>query len=156
MSDIDIVEVEPQLVIGMRKTGKYEQIAVMLPELFQYTFDNGIEIAGGPIFVCHEAGEEEAMKADSEGTADIEVAIPVANKVEGTNKVKCYELPGGKMVKTIHKGPYEDSTQTYRELFAWIAEKGLTITGPTREVYLNDPAEVPHEEILTEIYAPVD
>ena len=35
-------------------------------------------------------------------------------------------------------------------------EKGLTITGPTREIYLNDPMEVPPEEILTEIYAPVD
>ncbi|WP_305791978.1 GyrI-like domain-containing protein [Methanococcoides sp. AM1] len=32
----------------------------------------------------------------------------------------------------------------------------MTITGPTREVYLNDPAEVSPEEILTEIYAPVD
>ncbi|WP_091688650.1 GyrI-like domain-containing protein [Methanococcoides vulcani] len=156
MSDIGIVEVEPQLVIGMRKTGKYEQIAVMLPELFQYTFDKGIEITGGPIFVCHEAGEEEAMKADREGTADIEVAIPIANRVEDTEIVKCYELPGGKMVKTIHKGPYEECGPTYQELFAWIAEKGLNITGPTREVYLNDPAEVPPEEILTEIYAPVD
>ncbi|MDD3248518.1 MAG: GyrI-like domain-containing protein [Methanosarcina sp.] len=30
------------------------------------------------------------------------------------------------------------------------------IFGPVREVYLNDPREVPPEEILTEIYAPLD
>ncbi|MEL4305472.1 GyrI-like domain-containing protein [Methanococcoides sp. LMO-2] len=156
MSDIDIVEVGPQLVIGMRKTGKYELIAEMLPDLFHYAFDNGLEITGGPTFICHEIGEEAAMKAYREGNADVEVAVPIANKVDGTDTIKCYELPGGKMVKTIHKGPYEDSTQTYREFFAWIEEKGLTITGPTREIYLNDPMEVPPEEILTEIYAPVD
>ncbi|UGV39911.1 GyrI-like domain-containing protein [Methanococcoides orientis] len=156
MSDIHIVEVGPQLVVGMRKTGKYELIAVMLPELFQYTFDKGIEITGGPTFICHEAGEEAAMKAEREGNADVEVAIPVAKKAEETDTIKFYELPGGKMAKTIHKGPYEDSTETYRQFFAWIEEKGLTITGPTREIYLNDPVEVSPEEILTEIYAPVD
>jgi AraC family transcriptional regulator len=29
------------------------------------------------------------------------------------------------------------------------------VAGPTREVYLNDPKEVPPDELLTEIYAPV-
>ncbi|WP_440953546.1 hypothetical protein [Methanococcoides sp. FTZ1] len=41
MSDIAIVEVEPQIVIGMRTAGKYRLIAEMLPELFHYAFDNG-------------------------------------------------------------------------------------------------------------------
>ncbi|MGM0770104.1 MAG: GyrI-like domain-containing protein [Halobacteriota archaeon] len=45
---------------------------------------------------------------------------------------------------------------TYQDRFAWIAEKGLNITGSMRVVYLNDPMDVPPEEILTEIYAPVD
>ena len=34
-------------------------------------------------------------------------------------------------------------------------DHGLTINGPIREVYPNDPREVPPEEILTEIYIPV-
>ena len=66
-----------------------------------------------------------------------------------------YELPGGDMAVVTHKGPYEKSAVTYKRLFAWIAENHKRVTGPTREVYLNDPAKVTPEELLTEIYAPV-
>nr|WP_239451403.1 GyrI-like domain-containing protein [Methanosarcina horonobensis] len=37
-----------------------------------------------------------------------------------------------------------------------MTENGKIITGPVREVYLNDPREVQPEEILTEIYAPLE
>jgi effector-binding domain-containing protein len=56
----------------------------------------------------------------------------------------------------VHKGPYEECINAYEELFSWVAEKGEKIVGPIREVYFNDPWEVPPEEILTEIYAPLD
>ena len=29
------------------------------------------------------------------------------------------------------------------------------MAGPTREVYLNDPFEIPKEELITEIYVPI-
>ena len=57
------------------------------------------------------------------------------------------------MARILHKGPNEQSAPTYKTLFTWIAENHKRITGPTREVYLNDPRKVPPEEILTEIYA---
>ncbi|EHQ35283.1 MerR family transcriptional regulator [Methanoplanus limicola] len=35
-------------------------------------------------------------------------------------------------------------------------EKGLPVpAGPTRELYINDPAEVPEEELLTGVMIPV-
>jgi effector-binding domain-containing protein len=46
--------------------------------------------------------------------------------------------------------------QTYENLFKWIEKNGKIITGPTREVYINDPNEVGIEETLTEIYAPIE
>jgi effector-binding domain-containing protein len=45
---------------------------------------------------------------------------------------------------------------TYEKLFAWIEESGKRLVGPTREVYLNDPREVPPEELLTEVYTPME
>ncbi len=59
------------------------------------------------------------------------------------------------MARVLHKGPYQESTPTYERLFAWLESKGKKITGPIREIYFNDPREVPPEEILTEILAPV-
>jgi AraC family transcriptional regulator len=154
--EITIAEVEPHLVLVIRKRGRYEEIATMIPKVCQFADEKGIQILGPPIFVCHEMTHEEAMKANEEGNADVEIAVPVSEKIEGTDEIKCYELSGGKMAKIIHKGPYEDCGPTYDRLFAWLEENGKKIVAPIREVYLNDPREVPPEEILTEIHAPIE
>ena len=58
--------------------------------------------------------------------------------------------------KILHKGPYQEETATYLKLFAWLEKNKKTIVGPIREIYLNDPHEVPEEELLIEIYAPIE
>lgn len=154
MSQVSITNVEPQLVVGMRKRGTYAEIGPMIATVCQFAAGSGAQIVGRPTFVCHETPKE-AMKANEQSNADVEVVVPVAKKVTGTDRVTCYELPGGPMAKIVHKGPYEQCAPTYKALFEWIAENHKKVVGPTREVYLNDPRKVPPEGILTEIYAPV-
>ncbi len=155
MSEINIIEEKPMLVVGMRRRAHYKEIARMLPNLFEYAMSNSARIAGPPMFIWHEKSIEEAQIADQEGNADVEVCVPIAEKIPETDAIKCYELPGGKMAKIVHKGPYEASGPAYEKLFAWIEENGKELSGPIREAYLNDPREVGPEEILTVIYAPV-
>jgi len=156
MSEITIVELAPQLVLGIRQKGRYEEIAKLIPKVFGYAGSKGAQILGPPTFICHETTGEEAQLADSEGTAELEIVCPVAARVEDTEDIKCYELPGGKMSKIVHKGPYKDCGTTYEKMFSWLQENNKKITGPTREVYLNDPNEVKPEDILTEIYFPIE
>ena len=78
MKEVTVVDLPPQTVIGMRKRGSYEVIPTMLMTTIQFAMEKGITIAGPPIFVMHECSAEEAIKADQEGTADIEIAWPVA------------------------------------------------------------------------------
>jgi effector-binding domain-containing protein len=59
------------------------------------------------------------------------------------------------MAHAVHRGPYDTCESTYLALFAWTESMGLTICGPIREVYPNDPRAVPPEEIVTGIYVPV-
>ena len=160
MRGVTITEIAPQTVLGIRRRGYYqEQIPKQVMELFQYVEQEKIEIAGMPVFVCHETSVEEAMQAAEEGNADIEVAVPVAAPVtitgESPDDISWYEPPGETMVKAIHKGPCETCETTYNEVFAWIEAHGKEITGPIREIYLNDPEEVAEENILTEMYVPV-
>ena len=156
MSEITVVELGRQLVVGMRKRGRYEMMATMIPQVCQFAVERGLQIVGRPTFLCHEASVEEAEKANREGTADVEIAVPVDRKTDRTDEIRCYELAGGTMAKIVHKGPYEASTPTYEKLFAWIGENRKRIVGPIREVYLNDPRETPPEELLTEIYVPIE
>ena len=154
MSEVVISNVASQLVVAMRKRGTYAQIRPMMLTLRDYIAAAGAEIVGPPAFICHE-NPRNVVKANLQHNADVEVVIPVSMRIEEVEEITCYELPGGPMAKIIHKGPYEGSAQSYRALFAWIAENRKKIAGPTREVYLNDPKKVSPEELLTEIYAPL-
>ncbi|MFA5363571.1 MAG: GyrI-like domain-containing protein [Candidatus Bathyarchaeia archaeon] len=154
--EVTIVTVKPQLVLGMRKQGPYKSIATMIPQICQFAAQNNIPIVGPPMFVCHEMSPQEAQKADSQGTADVEVVVPVAQRGKETKEIKCYELAGGKMAKILHKGPYEAETATYQKLMQWLEENNKTVTGPMREIYLNDPREVSPQDLLIEIYAPIE
>jgi effector-binding domain-containing protein len=156
MIEITIIEEKPQLVAGMRRRGHYKEIAKMLPALFEYAMCQGAIIAGPPLYLWHEKSVEEAQKADEAGNADIEVCVPIAEKIPENEEIRCYELSGGKNARIIHKGPYEASGPAYERLFAWLLENGLKLTGPIREAYLNDPREVAPEDVLTIIYAPIN
>lgn len=154
MSEVSVTDVSPQVVVGMWKRGTYAEIGPMIAKVCKYAGASGAQIQGRPTFICHETPRE-AMKANEQATADVEVVIPVGKAVKGEGDITCYELPGGRMAKIVHKGPYEKCAAAYKKLFEWIAENHQKVVGPTREVYLNDPRQVSPEEILTEIYAPI-
>jgi AraC family transcriptional regulator len=155
MDEITIIDVPEQTVLGIRKTGHYRMIAGLLPAIAVYATEQGIPLIGPPTFVMHEITPEDAMKADAEGTADVEVAFPVPEGTMPGPGMQVYTLPGGRMARTFHRGPYEESEPTYLRLYAWLEEQALAIAGPLREIYHNDPREIPPEEILTEILVPV-
>jgi AraC family transcriptional regulator len=155
MSEVTISNVAPQLVVGMRKRGTYAQIRPMTLSLREYAAAAGAEVVGPPAFICHEMPKD-VVKANLQRNADVEVVLPVSIRVEDVEEITCYELPGGPMAKIVHKGPYERSADAYKKLFAWLAENHKKIAGPTREVYLNDPKKVSPDELITEIYAPVE
>lgn len=111
MDEITVVKVQTQKVIGMRKRGKYELIAQLLPKVYEYGASHGAEFIGPPIFVCHETGVEDVMKADQEGTADIEIVFPIKQEIEETEDIKCYDLPGVLWQKSFIKAPMKNVLQ---------------------------------------------
>ncbi len=156
MDDIQIVELDPVNVIGTRARGAYHDVAKLIPKIFEHAVSTGLEITGPPIFLCHELSMDEVNRAMKNDDADLEVALPVVGDIRETDEIKHYELPGVKMIKTIHKGPYEKVGETYSRLFDWMADNGKQVMGPYREYYMNDPREVPSGEILTEVYAQIE
>jgi DNA-binding transcriptional MerR regulator len=65
------------------------------------------------------------------------------------------ELPGGPMAWLTHRGSYEELGVAYHALHAWVQEHGHEPRSLVREIYLNDPADVPPEALLTELWLPV-
>ena len=156
MSEVTVVDIPTQRVVGVRSRGCYSNIGGVISQLFDYVASQeGCKVVGSPVFVCHEIIEQEALEADRKGNADIEVCLPISGDVLEKGEFKVYDLRGGKMARIVHHGAYEDCGPIYQNLFGWILEHGLIVTGPTREVYLNNPDEIEKEQILTEILAPI-
>lgn len=154
--EISIVNVEPLLVVGTRKQGPYKTIGELIPQVCQYAAQNNIQMIGPPMYICHETSVEDATKADKEGNANVEVAVPILERGKETKEITCYELPAAKMAKIVHRGPYREEGATYEKLFAWLKKNNKVIIGPIREIYLNDPHAVSEDALLIEIYAPID
>jgi len=65
------------------------------------------------------------------------------------------EVPAGRVAVTRHVGPYEEAGLADFALHAWAEERGLEPAGPLREIYRNDPAQVPPEALETDVLLPV-
>jgi DNA-binding transcriptional MerR regulator len=65
------------------------------------------------------------------------------------------ELSGGTFAWLTHRGSYEELGLAHHAVQAWAQEHGHTQVGDVREIYVNDPADVPPEELVTEVLLPV-
>jgi effector-binding domain-containing protein len=51
-----------------------------------------------------------------------------------------------------HLGPYAGLRDSYGAMMGYLEENKLEMRAPTWEVYVNDPKEVPEEELRTDVF----
>lgn len=156
MEEIEIEDVETQSVAGIQASGRYEEIEKILENLYESLKDNHVPVSGPPMYIFHEFALDEFMETNQIKNANVEVVVPVLDKIKDIKELRFYELPGGQMARTIHKGAYKEINSTYQKLFEWILENNYNILGPIRETYLNESKECEDEELVIIIYAPVE
>jgi effector-binding domain-containing protein len=71
-------------------------------------------------------------------------------------------LPGGKAMRFMHRGPYPELAKTYELITKFLMEKGLLKDEddwgrymPMWEEYVSDPEMTPESDLVTYIYLPV-
>ncbi len=74
----------------------------------------------------------------------------------GQGAIESTTLPGGKMVSTIHIGPYEKLKDTWNALSDWMKKSKYYPAGPGREIYISGPPqESDPAKFRTELLWPV-
>jgi len=135
-TDIEVLKVEPRDYLGIRDTFESSEISVKTPQLFQelldYIFRNGITPTGPPFALYHNYTEERT---------DMECGIPVSPGTKGKGRVKEGLLPGTRVIRAIHIGPYDRLMETYNMIVSFAKEKDLKLEMKMWEYYLNDPNE---------------
>lgn len=86
---------------------------------------------------------------------DVEMGFPVDQAYAGKEDIFAGEIPEGKYVSCMHKGPYSEMTKPYNEIEKWLNDHNYETTGICYEVYYNSPMEVPESELLTKIMMPL-
>ena len=86
---------------------------------------------------------------------DVEMGFPVSKPLPGKDDIKASEIPPGKTISYMYKGPYSAMEPVYNETFKWIGEKGYQPKGVYYEYYYNSPDEVLESELLTRIVIPI-
>ncbi|MEM6476014.1 MAG: GyrI-like domain-containing protein [Pseudomonadota bacterium] len=65
------------------------------------------------------------------------------------------EIPAGRYATTIHRGAYHKVGETYSRVLDWANEQGLELADNTIESYIDDPGEMPMEEVRTQVFVPL-
>ena len=86
---------------------------------------------------------------------DVETGFAVDKKLADKGEIQAGEMPLGMMASCLFTGPYVEMAPAYEALATWIEENGMEATGVAYEFYLNDPNEVPPEELKTQIVFPL-
>ena len=83
------------------------------------------------------------------GTIDCEAFALLPARIAPRGRVVVRQLPAQRVAALVYRGD-TDYLPAYRAMRTWIAESGLAITGPKRELFLRG------EQSVTEIQFPID
>ena len=89
---------------------------------------------------------------------DVCISASVVENLEPSDEVGIRTIEGGKFIVFKVKGPYEQFADVYPLIYGkLLAEAGVKVLNkPTFEKYLNDPESTPAEELLSEIWIPIE
>ena len=93
-----------------------------------------------------------------EDDADFEACMPI-RQGESTDEISVRELPGGRCVALLYKGPYEELGPAYEKIKRYLTDKGQETGVPSREIYIKGPGMIfkgNPKNYLTEIQILVD
>jgi effector-binding domain-containing protein len=86
---------------------------------------------------------------------DIEIGIPVSRDLPSQGGIRSANIPGGDMASCLYTGPYNEMGSAYNALTEWVEKNGHQVTGVAYELYLNDPGQIPEQELQTQILFPL-
>ena len=153
--DVEIMEAQPQDILFIESGSSQDPadiadaLAIAYQEIMAFMFDHSIEMAAQPMTIT---------RAWNESGYSFDAAIPVViqpevmETVELNGKVQLGTSPSGRVVRVIHRGPYDQMRPTYEKLSAYMTSRGLREGPVSWEQYISDPGDTDESNLVTHIY----
>lgn len=153
--DVSIKRVEEQRVAAVRHNGPYNQI--------NGAFEKLGGIAGPAGLYNDPAAKMVGLYYDDPETTPPEqlrsdAGLVISKSTKLPNGLTEQRIPAGEYASTVFVGPYEQLPDVWaRFMGEWLPSSGYRVAddGLSYELYLNDPTQVPKEELRTELLSAV-
>jgi AraC family transcriptional regulator len=152
--EVRIERVNPMLVAFVRHVGPYDGVSVAWERLCLRLGKEGLLGPGTQfIGVCHDDPEvtpPEKLRYDA--------CVTVDSDFVAQDDVGVQTIGGGEYAVTTHVGPYNLLGRTYAQLLGqWLPCSGRELRSePSLEFYLNAPESAEPQDLITDIYAPLE
>lgn len=153
MFSIEIKALEPMRIIGLPHSGAYNEISRTYTQLWQLLVTRQI-IRPGMVGVAIYHDDPDVTPAKELRSF---AAVSASKDVKADDPLTEQALGGGDHAILTFKGPYAGLDAAYEWLFrTWLPGSGRAVSdAPGYAVYLNNPADTPPAELLTEIRLPL-
>ncbi|WP_147821695.1 AraC family transcriptional regulator [Salidesulfovibrio onnuriiensis] len=155
--EVKIEKLAPMHVAYVRHIGPYQECKKAWDELGAWAGPKGlINESAKYLGACYDDPEQTPPE---KCRYDACITVPEGTEVGGN--VQAMTIEGGDYAVLVHKGPYETLGQGWKAIFMeWLPSSGREVTcGQDGKVcfeqYLNDPAEIKPEDLLTAIHLPL-
>jgi AraC family transcriptional regulator len=152
--EVRIERVEPMRVAFVRHIGPYHEVETAWERLCTRLGKDGLLGPGTKfIGICYDDPE-----VTPPAKTRYEACVTVDNDFEAEDDVGVQTIGGGEYAVTTHVGPYSLLGQTYAKLLGqWLPRSGRALRSePSLEFYLNAPESTDPEDLITDIYAPLE
>jgi AraC family transcriptional regulator len=152
--EVTIEYLKPLRVAFMRHTGPYHEVGNVWQKFMGWAGMRGLLGPNMQCFgLCHD--DPEVTPPDK---IRYDACLVVGDGVQAEGEVGIQETPAGDYARTTHHGPYEKLSETYGLLCGqWLPGAGRELrSGPTMEFYRNNPMDTPPEQLVTDIFMPLE
>ncbi len=152
--EVSIVKREQIRVAFVRHTGPYQECGSAWDKVCTHLGAQG-RLGNDPTFIGLSYDDPEVTPA---AKLRYDACIVVDEDFQPEAEIGVQILPAGTFARTTHLGPYENLKLTYAALLGrWLPGSGRRYTlDPTREFYFNDPENTAPEDLVTDIFLPLE
>jgi len=152
--NVEIKQLKPMRVAFMRHVGPYGEVGKTWEQFLIIMGKDGY-LAGNPMMlgIGH---DDPAVTPPAKIRYD--ACLTVGEDFAPSGDIGVQTVAGGEYAMTTHTGSYNELGRTYAEFLGqWLPRSGHELrNAPCFEVYINHPQSTPAEELLTDIYAPLE
>lgn len=142
---VEIRNIEPLRVAYMTHKGLVTEADTLFPAVFQSI--RGV-INAAPFFIYHQMDTE-----TMEGVVDV---CEATAEMPDDPEVAVKAVPGVTALVARHIGPYDTIYQAYGAVRKYADEKGIALSGPSREVFIKGPnLEDDPAKYITDVIIPM-